>query len=139
MKILVKTKEVVLTAKQKSHIERQIAKVKKYINGFEPVTIEVTFVDLSGPNKGGIDQAVHINAVLPKETIFVEEVDDRALRAFQLAYRTFERRLRRYSDKNIKNKRRQQSKLKSVVNVVGGAGKVVGGTLGKIVPKKRAE
>lgn len=139
MKVSVKTKGVVLTSKQKSQIEKQLARLKKFISHIEPVTIEVTFLDLSGPTKGGVDQAVHLNVVLPKETIFIEEVDDRALRAFQFAYKTLERRLRRFADKLNADKRRQQSRFKAVVNVVGGAGKVMSGAagaVGKMVPRR---
>ncbi|OQB06541.1 MAG: Sigma 54 modulation protein / S30EA ribosomal protein [bacterium ADurb.Bin212] len=138
MKVSIKTKGVVLTSKQKSHIEKQVLRVKRFIRDVDPVVVEVGFTDLSGPNKGGVDQAVSINTTLPKEAIFVEETDDRALRAFQFAFKTFERRIRRYADKNIDNKRRQQSKFKSVVNVVGGAGRIVGGTINKIVPRKKS-
>lgn len=136
MNVSVKTKGVVLTAKQKSQIEKQIHKLKKFLNHIDPVTIEVSFIDQSGPNKGGKDQAVHINVNLPKENVFIEEVSDRALRSFQIAYKNLERRLRKYGEKNVDNKRRANSKFKAVVNVVGGAGRAVSGTLGKLVRKK---
>lgn len=139
MKVSIKTKGVVLTSKQKSQIEKQILRIKRFIKDIDPVVVEVSFVDQSGPNKGGVDQAVSINTTLPKESIFIEEVDDRAIRAFQFAFKTFERKIRRYADKNINDKRRQQSKFKSVVNVVGGAGRIVGGTINRIVPSKRAK
>jgi len=111
MKVLIKTKGVVLTSKQKSQIERQIMRLKRFLRDVSPVNVEVSFIDQSGPNKGGVDQAVNIKAVLPKETIFIEEIDDRAMRAYQYAYRTFERKLRRYCDKLSLNSRRQHSNL----------------------------
>lgn len=106
--------------------------------------VEVRFIDQSGPNRGGIDQAVHLQLTLPKETIYIEEVDDRALRAFQYAYKTLERRLRRYADKFGADRRREDRRFKSIAKVVGGAGKAVssaagaaGAAVSKIVPKRR--
>ena len=139
MRVQVKTKGVVLTSKQKSQIEKQIAKLKKFVKDIDPITVEVSFIDQSGSTRGGVDQAVHINAVLPKEKIFIEEIDDRALRAFQYAYKTLERRFRRYSEKLVDDKRRANSKFKAVVNYVGGAGRIVSGAAGavsRIVPKR---
>lgn len=141
MKVQVKTKGVVLTSKQKSQIEKQIMRLKRFVNHVEPVTIEVSFVDETGPTRGGIDQTVRINATLPKESIFVEEIDDRPLRAFQYAYKILERRLRRYSDKMVGDRRRQGSRVKGIINYVGGSvyyvGRTAGGAIGRIVPRKR--
>lgn len=140
MRVQVKTKGVVLTSKQTSQIEKQVTKLRKYLKNIDPITVEVSFIDQSGPTRGGIDQKVHINAVLPGETIFIEEIDDRALRAFQFAYKTLERRLRRYSDKQVGDKRRQSRRFKSVINVVGGAGRIVSGAagaVGRFVPKRK--
>lgn len=147
MKVEVKTKGVVLTSKQKSQIEKQINKLKKFVSHIDPVNVEVSFIDQSGPNRGGIDQTVHIHVTMPKENIFIEEIDDRALRAFQFAYKTLERRLRRYSEKMVGDKRRKQSRFKAMVNVVGGAGRIMGsagkavgsaaGAVGRLVPKRK--
>lgn len=139
MKVQVKTKGVVLTSKQKSQIEKSVLRLKRFVAHIEPVTVEVSFLDQSGPSKGGIDQTVHIHAILPKETIFIEEIDNRALRAFQFAFKILERKLRRYSDKLNGDKRRQNRRFKSVINVVGGAGRVVSGAagaVGRMVPKR---
>lgn len=128
MKVSIKTKGVVLTSKQKSQIEKNVLRLKRFVSHIEPVTVEIGFSDESGPTRGGVDQAVRINAILPKETIFIEEIDDRALRAFQYAYKILERKLRRYSEKKRDDERKGAGRLKSMANAVGGA-------VGRIVPK----
>ena len=143
MKIQIKTQGVVLTAKQKSQVERQLAKLKKYLNHLQtdPVIVEARFIDQSGPTKGGVDQAVHLQVTLPKDSIYIEEIDDRALRAFQYAYKTLERRLRRYADKYTSDRRREDRRFKSMAKLAGravssAAGAAVG-TVTKIVPKAK--
>ena len=144
MKVNIQTKGIIITAKQKAQMEKQLLRLKKYIRDIEPVVVDVKLLDETGPEKGGVDQAVHINAILPKERIFIEEVDDRIMRAFQFAYKILERRLRRYSDKMIGNRRREGSRFKSIMNVASGAGRAVGsagrvayGTLGRFVPRRK--
>ena len=142
MKINIQIKGVVITAKQKSLIEKKLMRLKRYTKEWSPVNCDVKLYDQTGESKGGVDQAVDIKITLPKETIFVEEVDDRMMRAFAYAYQTVERRLRRYSQKFTSNKRREGSRFKAVANVVGApwraagsAGRAVSGSLGRFVPK----
>ena len=144
MKVNIQTKGIIITSKQKSVMERKLLKLKRYVKDFSPVNCDVKLIDQTGEGKGGVDQAVHINISLPKETIFVEEVDDRIVRAFGFAYKIVERRLRRYNQKYTYDRRRKSSKFKSVVNVVGApiraagsAGRFVGGTIVRIVPKRK--
>ncbi len=144
MKINIQTKGIILTTKQRKGIEKKILRLKRYVRNFNPVICDVKLIDQTGEGKGGVDQAVHINITLPKETIFVEEVDDRVIRAFQFAYKIVERRLRRYNQKYTYDRRRKASKFKSVVNVVGApirfagsAGRFVGGTITRIVPRRK--
>lgn len=125
MNVTVHTKGVIVTAKQKTLIERKILQLKKYVRDFSPVNVTVTLLDESGPEKGGIDQAVHIKANLPKEEIFIKEVDDRLMRAFGFAYQSFERRLRRYGKIRREKRDREGSRIKSIINVVGSVGRLV--------------
>ena len=129
MQINVQTRGVIITSKQRSQMERQLSKLKKYMKDVSPVMIDLTLIDESGPEKGGIDQAVHINVILPGEKIFIEEVDDRIVRAFGFAVKTLERRLRRYSQKRVGDQRRKASRFKSLTNAVG--------FVGRIVPRRR--
>lgn len=129
MNVVVHTKGVIITAKQKSLIERKILQLKKYVRDFSPVDVTVTLLDESGPEKGGIDQAVHIKAELPKEEIFIKEVDDRLMRAFGFAYKSFERRLRRYGKIRREKENREGSRIKNIINAVG--------SVGKYVPRRR--
>jgi ribosome-associated translation inhibitor RaiA len=125
MNVVVHAKGVIITAKQKSLIEKKILLLKKYVRDFSPVDVTVTLVDESGPEKGGIDQAVHIKAELPKEEIFIKEVDYRLMRAFGFAYQSFERRLRRYGKIRRDKDYREGSRIKGIINAVGSVGKLV--------------
>lgn len=140
MKVAIQTKGVVITSKQKSQIEKKLRRLERYVKEWSPVNCDVKMMDQTGDNKGGVDQAIHIKISLPKETIFIEEVDDRMMRAFGFAYKILERRLKRYSQKYTNDQRRKGSKFKSVVNVVGAPLRAVGsaaGSLGKYVPKRK--
>ena len=100
MKINVQAKGVIITSKQKSLIEKKIAKLKKYIPD-EPATIEVILSDETGTEKGGIDQNVNIFATFGKEKIIIQEVDDRLMRGFAFALKRFERQLSRYHHRKV--------------------------------------
>lgn len=132
MKVSIQTKGVIITAKQKSGIEKKLLRLKRYTREWSPVNCEVKLIDETGPEKGGIDQTVQINAILPKETIFIKETDDRIMRAFGFAYQILERKLRRYNQKFTSDRRREASRFKAMANVVGGAGRVVG-SAGRVV------
>ena len=141
MKVNIQTKGVVITAKQKSVIEKKLLRLKRYVKEWSPVVCDVKLMDQTGENRGGIDQAIHIKILLPRETIFIEEVDDRMMRAFGFAYQTLERKLKRYKQKHTSDRRRQASKFKAVVNVVGAPWRAVGSagrSLGRYVPKRRS-
>ena len=137
MKINFHTKGVIVTAKQKSQMERKLQKLSRYVKDVRPVVCDITLADESGSEKNGIDQCVRINFLIPKESIHVEEVDDRIVRAFGFAYSALERRLRRYSKKKTDLERRDSSRIKNLFGSVGGAVGKVGGTVGRIVPRRR--
>jgi len=101
MEIEFHIKNIVITSKQKALIEKKIAKVKKYLAKEEPITVDVYLMDETSPEKGGVDQTVHISAVIGKEKVYVEETDDRLMRAFAYAYDSFERKLSRLHHKKI--------------------------------------
>lgn len=124
---MVHAKGVIVTSKQKSLIERKILQLRKYVRDFSPVDVTVSLIDESGPEKGGIDQAVHIRVVLPKEEIFIKEVDDRLMRAFGYAFKSLERRLRRYGNIRRDKENREGSRIKGIINAVGSVGRLVPG------------
>ena len=105
MKINFQTKEVILTSKQKSRMQKKLTKMKKYFNN-SPSQIDVFLSDDSSSEKGGIDQKVQIQTICGKEKIIVEEVDDRLMRAFLFALKRFERQLRRQHKKRIDKTKR---------------------------------
>lgn len=140
MKVNLQTKGVVITSKQKSGIEKKLLRLKRYTKEWSPVTCDVKFIDETGPEKGGVDQTVQINMILPKEKIFIKETDDRIMRAFSYAYHILERKLRRYNQKFTSDRRREGSRLKSVINVVGSPLRAVGSAAGAVrrfVPKRK--
>jgi ribosomal subunit interface protein len=100
MKINIQTKDVILTAKQKSMIERKISKMKRYVSS-EVLVVDVMLTDETSSEKGGIDQAVHINATFGKDSIFIKEIDNRLMRAFAKALKRFERQLSKYHQEKI--------------------------------------
>ena len=100
MKVEMHIKDIVITAKQKSLIEKKLQKLKRYIKD-EPMTVDCYLMDETSAEKGGTDQAVELSAVFGKEKIFVREVDDRLMRAFAFAYRSFERQMSRFHKKRI--------------------------------------
>ena len=106
MKINFQADGVILTSKQKALMEKKIQKLKKYFNN-KPVTIDIVLQDATSAEKGGVDQIVHLSVLLDKEKIFIEEIDDRLMRAFALALGRFERQLSRHHKKEIE---REQGK-----------------------------
>jgi len=101
MKVNFQTKGIIITSKQKSIIERKISRIKKYLNGSEPSVVDVILIDQSGTEKGGVDQCVHLSVIIGKEKVFVEEVDNRIMRAFAYALERLERSLRRRHEKIV--------------------------------------
>ena len=100
MKVIIHTDDVILTAKQKAMMEKKLMKMKRY-SPEEPMTVDLTLKDDSGTEKGGVDQKIHISAIIGKEKIFVEELDDRIMRAFAIAAKKFERQLSTIHKKNV--------------------------------------
>ena len=133
MEIKFRTKGVVVTSKQKAFIEKKIARLKRYLKDVNPVVVEIRLVDESGPNKGGVDQAVYIDLILPKESIHISEVDDRIMRAFGYSFSVLERRIKRYAGKTVGEKRRKGSKIKKITNLVGSGLDVVS----RVIPKRK--
>ena len=118
MKVEFHIKDVVLTSKQKSLIEKKLFKLKRYLKD-EPMTIDVYLKDETSVEKGGVDQAVELSVVFGQEKIFVREVDDRILRAFAYAYRALERNLERFHRKRIEVSHGHESRLDKILKRVG--------------------
>lgn len=94
MKVEFHLKDIVITSKQKSLIEKKIQKLKKYVKN-NPFQVDVYLKDETGSNKDGIDQQVELSTVYNNEKIFVKEVDDRLMRAFGCAFKSFERTIKK--------------------------------------------
>lgn len=100
LKMNFQTKGVILTAKQKSQIEKKLSKLKKYFNN-DPVVLDIFLSDDTSPEKGGVDQVVHLSVNFSKEKIFIEEKDERLIRAFMIAYQRLEKSLRQYHQRKV--------------------------------------
>ncbi|MFA6963373.1 MAG: HPF/RaiA family ribosome-associated protein [Patescibacteria group bacterium] len=100
MKVEFHIKEIVITAKQKSLIEKKILKLKRYIKD-EPLVVDVYLRDETSAEKGGVDQSVELSATFGTEKMFVKEIDDRLMRAFAFAYKKLERNLQEFHRKRV--------------------------------------
>jgi ribosomal subunit interface protein len=118
MKIEFHTNNVILTSKQKAEMEKKLFRTKKYIPD-EPVMIDVILQDESSSEKGGIDQMVKLSATFGKERIYIEEVDERLMRAFAIALQRFERDLERFHEKRTdKNKKPGGLRWEKVLGII---------------------
>ena len=95
---------VIITAKQKSQIEKKVAKLKKYLNA-DPVNIDILLTDETSPEKGGMDQTVKLSVTFGKEKIIIEETDDRLMRAFSYAFDRLERNLCRLHQRKVESQK----------------------------------
>ena len=139
MRVNIQTRGVIITAKQKSVIEKKLLRLKRYTKEWGLISCDIKLIDETGPEKGGINQTVQINVVLPKETIFIKETDDRIMRAFGFAQQILERKLRRYNQKHTSDRRREASRFKAMMNVVGSPLRAVGSAAGAVrrfVPRR---
>lgn len=100
MKVEFHIKDIIITASQKSLIEKKLMRLKRYLKN-EPMTVDIYLRDETSPEKGGVDQAVELSATFGREKLFVREVDDRLMRAFAFAYKSFERQMQRFHKKEI--------------------------------------
>jgi ribosomal subunit interface protein len=118
MKINIHTDGIIITAKQKAMMEKKLSRMKRYLPD-ENIIIDLLLKDETSEEKGGVDQNVHINATFGKEKIFIEEEDDRLLRAFAIALKRFERQLSRYHRKRIdKVKRGGGGRFEKLLKVI---------------------
>ena len=114
MKISIHTDGVIITAKQKSLMEKKLARMKKFVTD-QTFTVNVNLKDETSAEKGGVDQSVSISASFAKEKIFIEETDDRLMRAFVFALKRLERQLTRFHKRGIdKTKRGGGGRLEKI-------------------------
>ncbi|MFA7253641.1 MAG: HPF/RaiA family ribosome-associated protein [Patescibacteria group bacterium] len=100
MKVEFHIKDIVISAKQKALIEKKVMKLKRYLKD-EPMIIDIYLRDETSPEKGGTDQVVELSAVFGSEKIFVQHVDDRLMRSFAYAYKSFERAMSEFQRKRL--------------------------------------
>ena len=118
MDISISTRGVIVTARQKSYIEKRILKFNKYLKHLSPVKAAVQLIDDSGPNKTGVTQTVKIDLDAPGYELHVEEKKSNLMKAFANAVSAAERQVRDQHKQKIEKRRRGVS-FDSVVNIFG--------------------
>ena len=118
MDISISTRGVIVTARQKSYIEKRILKFNKYLKHLSPVKAAVQLIDDSGPNKTGVTQTVKIDLDAPGYELHVEEKKNNLMKAFANAISAAERQVRDQHKQKIEKRRRGVS-FDSVVNIFG--------------------
>lgn len=114
MQINVVTKDVIITARQKSDIEKKIGRLKKYLKHESPVVAEVHLIDDSGPNKDGVTQTVKIDVRSEHYNIHVEEKKNNIMKAFANALRSVDRQVRDQHKMEIDATRTRTNRLEKV-------------------------
>ena len=118
MDISISTRGVIVTARQKSYIEKRILKFNKYLKHLSPVKAAFQLIDDSGPNKTGVTQTVKIDLDAPGYELHVEEKKNNLMKAFANAVSAAERQVRDQHKQKIEKRRRGVS-FDSVVNIFG--------------------
>ncbi|TSC94953.1 MAG: hypothetical protein Athens101428_78 [Candidatus Berkelbacteria bacterium Athens1014_28] len=106
MQINVTTRDVIITARQKSEIEKRVSRLNKYLKNEDPVVVSVALIDDSGPNKTGVTQTVKIDVSCPNLSVHVEEKKNNLMKAFVRAFSSVDRQIRDRHQKEIKKSRR---------------------------------
>lgn len=119
MQINVVTKDVIITARQKSDIEKKISRLKKYLKHESPVNIEVHLIDDSGQNKTGVTQTVKIDITSEHYNVHVEEKKNNIMKAFANALRSVDRQVRDQHKKEIEKTRTGTNRFDKVFGILG--------------------
>jgi ribosomal subunit interface protein len=106
MDISISTKGVIVTARQKSYIEKRISKFNKYLKHLNPVKVAVQLIDDSGPNKSGVTQTVKIDLDAPGYELHIEEKKNNLMKAFANVVKAAERKIRDQHKQKIEKRRR---------------------------------
>ena len=114
MQTSVLTRGVIITARQKSYIEKKVSRLNKYLKHENPVTVNVQLIDDSGPNKSGVTQTVKIDVTSPHYSLHVEEKKNNVMRAFARAMLSTERQVRDQHKQEIQKSRKGGGRLEKV-------------------------
>lgn len=106
MEISISTRGVIITARQKSYIEKSIKKFSKYLKNREPVKVAVQLIDDSGPNNTGVTQTVKIDLDAPGYDLHVEEKKNNLMKAFSHTVNAVDRQLRDQHKQEIQKSRK---------------------------------
>jgi len=117
VQINVVTKDVIITARQKSDIEKKISRLNKYLKHENPVTVEVHLIDDSGPNKNGVTQSVKIDVVSEHYNVHVEEKKNNIMKAFANALHSVDRQVRDKHKKEIEKTRTGTNRFEKIYGI----------------------
>ena len=118
MQTSVLTRGVIITARQKSYIEKKVSRLNKYLKNEKPITVTVQLIDDSGPNKSGVTQTVKIDVTSPHYSLHVEEKKNNVMRAFARAMSSTERQVRDQHTQEIQ-KSRKGGRFDKVFGILG--------------------
>ena len=118
MQTSVLTRGVIITARQKSYIEKKVSRLNKYLKNEKPITVTVQLIDDSGPNKSGVTQTVKIDVTSPNIALHVEEKKNNIMKAFARAMLSTERQVRDQHKQEIQ-KSRKGGRLDKVFGILG--------------------
>lgn len=105
MKINLYTQNLELTDVERAEIEEKIGRLAKFVAREEPVIVDVHLIDeAGGTTKNGPDQIAHINLLLGKEQIFIEEKAENHIKAFELAYHRLKRRVEDHHERETEER-----------------------------------
>jgi len=119
VQINVVTKDVIITARQKSDIEKKINRLNKYLKHESPVKVEVQLIDDSGPNKSGVTQTVKIDVASEHYNVHVEEKKNNIMKAFTNAVRSVDRQVRDKHKREIQKTRTGTNRFDKVFGIFG--------------------
>ena len=119
MQVSVQTKEVILTSRQKSYIEKKLGGLKRYYKTeVEAISVTAHFLDDNGTSKGGYDQLVKIDFEAPSVNFHAEEQSTNMMKAFNKAFAAIERQIREDRKKQLKSHKRDGSRLEKVFGIL---------------------
>lgn len=106
MKILFHNQGITPTELEKTEMIEKLSGLEKFVQRDEPVVIDVYLIDESAKqSKNGLDQTVHISALLSGRKVIIEETNINHMQAFLKAYHRFKATLEDRHQKGIDDAR----------------------------------
>ncbi|MCX6812350.1 MAG: HPF/RaiA family ribosome-associated protein [Candidatus Berkelbacteria bacterium] len=118
MQINIRTTGVIITARQKGQIEKNLTKLKKYLKNESPVKVDVQLIDDAGSEKNST-QTVKIDITSEHYSLHVEEKKNNVMKAFVRAFSATDRQLRDRHKKEIEKNQKTGGRFDKVFGILG--------------------